>query len=38
VQAFAQRFQFDQQRFMTGCVAAGFDHGLLTELRAGDTA
>lgn len=33
VQAFAQRFPFDQQRFVTGCVTAGFDHGLLDELR-----
>lgn len=34
VQAFAQRFPFDQRRFVTGCVTAGFDHGLLQELRA----
>lgn len=33
VQAFAQRFPFDQHRFVTGCVTAGFDHGLLNELR-----
>ncbi|MDO3175895.1 hypothetical protein [Mycobacteroides abscessus] len=35
VQAFAQRFPFDQRRFVTGCVTTGFDHGLLTELRRG---
>lgn len=34
VQAFASRFPFDQRRFVSGCVTAGFDHGLLTELRA----
>jgi hypothetical protein len=34
VQAFAQRFPFDQRRFVTGCVTAGFDHGLLQELRS----
>ncbi|MFV8241903.1 hypothetical protein [Mycolicibacterium peregrinum] len=34
VQAFAQRFPFDQRRFVTGCVTAGFDHGLLAELRS----
>ncbi|MCX2934668.1 hypothetical protein ORI20_30830 [Mycobacterium sp. CVI_P3] len=34
VQAFAQRFPFDQGRFVTGCVTAGFDHGLLAELRS----
>lgn len=33
VQAFAQRFPFDQHRFVTGCVTAGFDHGLLAELK-----
>ncbi|MDM2096418.1 hypothetical protein PP348_20300 [Mycobacteroides abscessus] len=33
VQAFARRFPFDQRRFVTGCVTAGFDHGLLAELR-----
>lgn len=33
VQAFAHRFPFDQRRFVTGCVIAGFDHGLLAELR-----
>lgn len=37
VQAFAQRFPFDQRRFVTGCVTAGFDHGLLVELRAGES-
>jgi hypothetical protein len=36
VQAFARRFPFDQKRFVTGCVTAGFDHGLLAELRSGD--
>lgn len=36
VQAFACRFPFDQRRFVTGCVTAGFDHGLLAELRGGD--
>ncbi|BBX63225.1 hypothetical protein MSAS_23990 [Mycobacterium saskatchewanense] len=35
VQAFAHRFPFDQRRFVTGCVTAGFDHGLLAELRSG---
>lgn len=35
VQAFAQRFPFDQRRFVTGCVTSGFDHGLLVELRHG---
>lgn len=34
VQAFAQRFPFDQRRFVAGCVTTGFDHGLLAELRA----
>nr|WP_090344906.1 hypothetical protein [Mycolicibacterium malmesburyense]CRL76780.1 hypothetical protein CPGR_04088 [Mycolicibacterium malmesburyense] len=34
VQAFARRFPFDQRRFVEGCVTAGFDHGLLTELRS----
>lgn len=34
VQAFARRFPFDQRRFVTGCVTAGFDHGLLAELRS----
>jgi hypothetical protein len=38
VQAFAQRFPFDQRRFVTGCVNAGFDHGLLAELRSESTA
>jgi hypothetical protein len=33
VQAFAHRFPFDQHRFVTGCVTAGFDHGLLAELK-----
>lgn len=33
VQAFARRFPADQRRFVRGCVAAGFDHGLLDELR-----
>jgi hypothetical protein len=33
VQAFARRFPLDQRRFVTGCVTAGFDHGLLQELR-----
>ncbi|MGJ6122344.1 hypothetical protein QN239_07185 [Mycolicibacterium sp. Y3] len=33
VQAFARRFPLDQRRFVTGCVAAGFDHGLLAELK-----
>jgi hypothetical protein len=33
VQAFAHRFPFNQRRFVTGCVATSFDHGLLTELR-----
>lgn len=36
VQAFAHRFPFDQRRFVTGCVTAGFDHGLLAELRNGE--
>jgi hypothetical protein len=36
VQAFARRFPFDQRRFVTGCVTAGFDHGLLAELRSGE--
>lgn len=36
VQAFAARFPFDQRRFVTGCVTAGFDHGLLNELRSED--
>jgi hypothetical protein len=34
VQAFTARFPFDQRRFVTGCVTAGFDHGLLHELRS----
>lgn len=33
VQAFARRFPLDQQRFVKGCVTAGLDHGLLSELR-----
>ncbi|WAC90222.1 hypothetical protein [Mycobacterium sp. Aquia_213] len=33
VQAFARRFPLGQRRFVTGCVTAGFDHGLLAELR-----
>lgn len=33
VQAFAHQFACDQHRFVTGCVAAGFDHGLLAELK-----
>lgn len=33
VQAFARRFPFHQRRFVTGCVTAGFDRGLLAELR-----
>jgi hypothetical protein len=37
VQAFAKRFPFDQRRFVTGCVSAGFDNGLLSELRRGST-
>jgi hypothetical protein len=36
VQAFAERFPFDQRRFVTGCVTSGFDHGLLAELRSGE--
>jgi hypothetical protein len=36
VQAFAQRFPLDQWRFVAGCVTAGFDHGLLAELRSGE--
>ena len=36
VQAFAKRFPLNQRQFVTGCVTAGFDHGLLAELRAGD--
>lgn len=36
VQAFAQRFPFDQRRFVSGCVTADFDHGLLAELRNGE--
>lgn len=35
VQAFAQRFPVDQQRFVTGCIRTGVDHGLLAELRGG---
>ncbi|MFH5232448.1 hypothetical protein [Antrihabitans spumae] len=35
VQAFAKRFPDDQRRFVRGCVTAGFDHGLLGELRSG---
>ncbi len=35
VQAFAKRFPLDQRRFVSGCVTAGFDHGLLAELRGG---
>lgn len=38
VQAFAGRFPFDQRRFVTGCVTAGFDHGLLAELRRSEAA
>jgi hypothetical protein len=38
VQAFAHRFPFDQRRFVTGCVTAGFDHGLLAELRETESA
>jgi hypothetical protein len=37
VQAFAQRFPSDQERFVTGCVTAGLDHGLLQELRRGSS-
>lgn len=33
VQAFAHRSPFDQHPFVTGCVTAGFDHGLLAELK-----
>jgi hypothetical protein len=36
VQAFARRFPLDQRRFVTGCVATSFDHGLLAELRTGE--
>ncbi|MFH5207865.1 hypothetical protein ACHIPZ_06505 [Antrihabitans sp. NCIMB 15449] len=35
VQAFAKRFPDDQRRFVRGCVTAGFDRGLLDELRSG---
>lgn len=35
VQAFGRRFPFDQRRFVSGCVTAGFDNGLLAELRHG---
>jgi hypothetical protein len=35
VQAFAKRFPFDQRRFVIGCVTAGFDYGVLDELRRG---
>ena len=38
VQAFASRFPLDQRRFVSGCVTAGFDHGLLDELRTGGTS
>jgi hypothetical protein len=38
VQAFAQRFPLDQRRFVTGCVTAGFDYGLLDELRQGSAS
>jgi hypothetical protein len=38
VQAFARRFPLDQRRFVTGCVTAGFDYGLLDELRTGGTS
>jgi hypothetical protein len=34
VQAFGRRFPRDQRRFVTGCLTAGFDHGLLAELRS----
>ena len=34
VQAFESRFPFDLRRIVSGCVTAGFDHGLLAELRA----
>ena len=34
VMAFARRFPMDQRRFVQECTTAGFDHGLLSELRA----
>lgn len=33
VQAFGRRFPFDQRHFVISCATAGFDHGLLAELR-----
>jgi hypothetical protein len=36
VQAFAQRLPLNQRRFVGGRVTAGFDHGLLAELRSGE--
>jgi hypothetical protein len=33
VMAYARRFPLDQQRFAEGCLAGGFDVGLLRELR-----
>lgn len=34
LQALSERFPLDQRRFVIGCVTAGFDHGLLQELRS----
>jgi hypothetical protein len=35
LQALSERFPLDQRRFVIGCVTAGFDDGVLNELRRG---
>jgi hypothetical protein len=35
LQALSERFPLDQRRFVIGCLTAGFDDGVLDELRRG---
>jgi hypothetical protein len=35
LQALSERFPLDQRLFVIGCVTAGFDYGVLDELRRG---